>query len=90
MIDHEILRKALVLYGHDARILKTVEECSELIQAIMHHRSGRKSAASVIDEIADVTIMCEQMRLMFGSEDVDAVIAAKMRRLAGRIEEGVK
>lgn len=87
MIDHEILKKALALYGHDAQMLKTVEECSELTQAIMHHRAGRKSAASVIDEIADVTIMAEQMRIMFGCDDVDAVIAAKMRRLAGRIEE---
>jgi NTP pyrophosphatase (non-canonical NTP hydrolase) len=76
-----ILAKAIQKYGADAQQKQCIEECSELITAILHHQRGKCTAQDVVTEIADVTIMCEQMKLMFGAAEVEREIKAKIERL---------
>lgn len=81
-----IYRGALREWGHSSQIDMAVEEAAELIQALQHHRRGRCTNDDVVGEIADMTIMCGQLRILFGSEYVDAAIKAKLARLERRLE----
>jgi NTP pyrophosphatase (non-canonical NTP hydrolase) len=57
------------------------EEVGELITAIARHRRGRTDRKGVITELADVTIMCEQLAYMLGYEDYEKEIDEKLKRL---------
>lgn len=86
-MNEQTLFRALEAYGRSQQALQTVEECAELQTSIMHWLKNRTGAKeSVIEEIADVTIMVAQMRLAFGPAAVDAVVDAKLARLQKRIE----
>ncbi|HEU6436593.1 MAG TPA: hypothetical protein VE028_04015 [Nitratidesulfovibrio sp.] len=78
-----IYAMALDRWGYVSQMLKTVEECGELITALMHALDGRGTPVEVASEIADVQIMCEQMALVYGQELVAAQKREKLARLAG-------
>ena len=83
---HEgIFRTALAKWGHTTQIDMAVEEAAELIQALQHHRRCRCTNEDVAGEIADMTIMCGQMRLIFGADLVDAKVQEKLERLGRRL-----
>ena len=42
---------------------------------------------ALVEELADVEIMCQQMRLVFGDQPVDAAKRQKLERLERRLEE---
>ena len=79
----DIHRAALDRFGLHAQMLQTCEECAELQQALLHHLRGRQS--DVVGEIADVLIMAGQMRLAFGTEEVDRAVEMKLARLKERL-----
>ncbi len=62
---------------------QTIEECGELICALSHHLRGRIS--NVTEELADVEIMCQQLRLLIGDDAVDRAKAQKLDRLRERL-----
>jgi NTP pyrophosphatase (non-canonical NTP hydrolase) len=78
-----IYAMALDRWGYVPQMLKTVEECGELITALMHALDGRGTPEEVASEIADVQIMCEQMALVYGTGLVAAQKREKLSRLAG-------
>jgi len=87
----EFAIEALRHYGDRAQARKCIEECTELNRAIrqwdMCGHMGYDCHA-VIDEIADVLIMAEQMRIAFGTKAVDERIAFKIERQRQRMERG--
>lgn len=81
-----IYAEAIKKYGKEAQIKKAVEELSELLVEILHYTDERGSQEALVDELADATIMCEQLRRIFGIEDeVCARIDYKINRLKGRL-----
>lgn len=79
---NEALRKN----GLETQMRKAVEEMSELTKEICKIGSGEGSAVALADEIADVTIMLEQMALFFDVNDtVDEHMDMKIRRLQDRV-----
>lgn len=82
-----ICRRILDHYGVFSQKIKTVEECAELITAILHNMEDRVNEAAVIDELADVSIMLEQMIAVYGRQKVDSRIDAKLRRQQDRIKK---
>jgi NTP pyrophosphatase (non-canonical NTP hydrolase) len=80
-----IYRAAIGKWGIFAQLDMAIEEAAELTQALMHLRRRRCTEADVANEIADMTIMCGQLRLIFGAEVVDAKIQEKLARLEGRL-----
>lgn len=64
--------RAIDYFGEERQIIQTCEECSELIQAISKaNRYGEKYTDNVAEEIADVLIMIEQIKLIFDITDAD-------------------
>ena len=53
---------AMQCYGVPLQLDMVVEEASELALVIQHFKRGRKGRDAVIEEIADVEIMIEQLR----------------------------
>ena len=74
-----IYRRALDTFGADAQIDMAIEEGAELTVALQHHKRGR--AHNAPEEIADVLITAGQMRLLFGADAVDAIMAEKLAEL---------
>ena len=81
----EFCEEAVKKFGADKQKDKCIEECAELIDALIKHRNGRCSDDDVITEIADVAIMVEQMTMIYGREKVNEQIRFKLRRLLSRI-----
>ena len=65
----ETYDKAREVYGLDAQILMAVEEMSELIKEICKRSRELNSMENVAEEIADVTIMLEQMKYLLDLHD---------------------
>lgn len=95
-MDKEILQKAIKHYGTHNQMLKCIEECGELTRAVSRIltelSSGdgfttEESLANLQEELADVSIMVEQMIMMFKFEkDVNQYRAFKINRLKERLE----
>jgi NTP pyrophosphatase (non-canonical NTP hydrolase) len=79
----ELLGKAILTYGHDNQQDMVIEECSELIQAILKKRrkANLENLQNLIEETADVFIMINQMILMVGEANVDTIVQLKLLRL---------
>lgn len=82
-----ILSEAVAKWGVDAQTDMAIEEMGELIVAINHYRRGREGGIdNVQEEIADVIIAMNQMKMMYGSDAVDAIIERKLNRLERRLQ----
>lgn len=88
-ITHEnvICNTALEHYGLHSQMVKCMEECGELIQALARNLSGESNEENVVEELADVEIMLMQMRIVFGRQKTHRVMAQKLARLKMREEE---
>ena len=83
----DIYYQAVQKFGIPTQVTKALEELSELSVAILHYYSGKVSVDAFADEIADVEIMCSQLRHIIGNEIVTAKKTAKLERLNRLINE---
>jgi NTP pyrophosphatase (non-canonical NTP hydrolase) len=81
MQNNDIYAKAILFFGIESQFEKAEEELAELLLALKHFRSGKCEARSVASEIADVEIMCVQLRILIGNELVDKEKQVKLERL---------
>lgn len=81
------MKSALATFGRWPQTDMCIEEMAELTVELEHDKRGRSTREAVVEEIADVLIMCCQMALVYGEDDVLDVIYAKLERLEHRIEK---
>ena len=95
--DHETITSAIWHYGPATQELKAVEELAELQQALCKALAAAKTESMevfmdamdhVFEEMADVEIMLEQIRLIFADapERIEQWKARKLERLRRRLE----
>ena len=85
--EHDIFRSAIETYGEVMQITVAFEEMSELQKELCKHLRGSGSQENIAEEIADVEIMMEQMKMLFNCETaVLQVREKKVKRLKERIE----
>ena len=85
-MDHKLIfEQALKQWGDVLQYDMVVEECAELIHAINAYKRGRATKDQVLDEIADVQIMLNQMRAVFGMTETHVVYHRKLNRLYERL-----
>lgn len=87
-----IAQDALEHFGATTQICQTMEECAELIQALnkslRHQSDPEKVRHNILEELADVTIMVEQMKLHFDEEEeFDEILEAKKDKLRSYLSE---
>lgn len=87
--ETEVLQRALDTYGSLPQIVMVFEEMSELQKELCKYLRGKCSPASIAEEIADVEIMIEQMKMLFCcAEDVRNERRRKVERLKERLDNG--
>ena len=65
----KVYQAALRKWGVDLQTMMAVEEMSELTKEICKIKRGKIDLDALADEIADVTIMLEQLRDIYGLND---------------------
>lgn len=81
-----VIREAIKIYGEDMQKNVAIEEMSELTKEICKEKRGLSSKLQMAEEIADVEIMLEQLKVMYDMhEQVDDFKARKIFRLASRL-----
>ena len=76
-------------YGYEAQREQFVEECSEAILAVqkVKRRCSNGNFINLAEEVADVLIMAEQMRILISQSLIDEFIQKKLERQIQRIKE---
>lgn len=83
----KIYEGAIELWGEDSQLMMVVEECGELIQAIakFHRKKDAKTIDNICEEVADVQIMLDQMKIMFSEDEINRHLKTKRARLKERV-----
>ena len=83
-----VYTNALIRYGDEKQMIKCLEELAECQQAICKVLWGGENFRHLAEEIADATIMLEQMRLMFNiNDDVCEFMDTKVKRLEDNLRK---
>jgi len=82
----DVCRQAIHKYGISRQLAKAAEEFSEAAAAISRFLAGEGEYTEIIGEVADVEVMCVQMRLIYGANTIEQVRAEKVARLHGRLK----
>ena len=86
--EQDIFRSAIDTYGSVMQITVVFEEMSELQKELCKYLRGSGSQENIAEEIADVEIMMEQMKMLFNWEtSVLQVREKKVKRLKERMEQ---
>ena len=88
----ELIEQVTFHFGEKNQLIKAIEEMSELqkelCKVVLTPNLTIKPTDEIIDELADVEIMCTQLRHIFGiSERVDERKEFKINRLKERINQ---
>lgn len=82
-----IYERALAHYGAEAQTLMMFEEMSELQKELCKRSRGADNIDAIAEEIADVEIMLEQMKILHDCKSgVTYHKLRKLERLAERME----
>ena len=92
MTNREIIntyKQAIALYGEKAQKLMAIEEMSELTKEICKDFRGLLDREHLIEEMADVLIMLDQMLLMYkiSGDEIQQMRERKIERLKGRMDK---
>ena len=95
MTEREICAEAVRQFGRISQIVKSLEEMGELSQALARWLNGGPDWDNIIEEIADVGIMLEQLEYIvreshMGTVSIDEMRRRKLARLAGMLEHEVE
>ena len=91
MDEQRIYRAALAAWGAEAQTLMVFEEMAELQKELCKAARGKDNREQIAEEIADVEIMLEQMKILHVCEGaVKDYRESKLRRLAIRCGAGME
>lgn len=86
MQESEIIRHAIDTFGEQNQIIVAIEELSELQKELCKLLRGQYHITNMSEEMADVEIMLEQLKVIFGNrENVDNWKPTKLLRLRLRV-----
>lgn len=80
----QVYRAAIYAWGAENQEKMVIEEMSELTKEICKHWRGRDNLDAIADEIADVTIMLEQLRLIY---NLDSAVRRHMDTKILRLQD---
>lgn len=95
MSNETILRKAIQRYGYINQHQVAMEECGELVQAISKFLRATtatemlKARRGIVEEMADVQIMMDQLKIMhdISDKEMNDEYKFKLVRLNGSLED---
>lgn len=89
-MDKQNLYAQLLVKYSDTQIIVAIEELSELQKEFCKFLRNKGNKNNLIEEIADVEIMLEQMKMYFNinEKDVDQIKQQKIERTKERLLNG--
>lgn len=81
MNKSKIYQKAIEKWGAGAQMGMAQEEAAELIQAISKIFRNGDEGSNIEEEVADMEIMLEQLRIMLDEEKIEKEKQRKLDRL---------
>lgn len=84
----ELYKTAIEKFGRNAQMIVAIEELSELQKELTKALRNKAKISSIIEEMADVYIMLEQLFWIFNIQDkeIKEMIDEKNARLADLLE----
>lgn len=89
-LNQERCCELLNIYGEWPQLMMMIEECSELQKECckMFREPGRRAfvpSEGLKEELVDVIVMCEQLRIMCGiGDEIDELAGQKLKRAVER------
>lgn len=81
---NQLFDLVLSKWGIINQVFMVMEECGELLNVLAKAKRGRASKEEIITELADVSIMVEQMAFYYGEKDFLVEKERKLQRLKVR------
>lgn len=85
VVKDKIFHEAIAKWGIINQVFMVMEECGELLNVLAKAKRERATPEEIITELADVSIMCEQMAYHFGKEAFLKEKERKLERLKHRV-----
>lgn len=84
----EIIRLGIEAHGKESQLIMLGEECGELLTAASQFWRGRIPSSEVVTEIADVIIMIDCIKELFGITDkeVNKKITSQYKRFETKVK----
>jgi len=83
----KLYKECMEFWGFEKQAREAQEECSELATAVSHYLRGRKNGpAELVEEIADVYLMLNQLINYFGEDMIMDVVDYKSDRVKEKLE----
>lgn len=87
-IRRDTYAAAVSTYGKHSQLIMAMEEMAELTKELSKNIRGGKNITAISEEIADVEIMLEQLKIIFRNRaEVDRLRSEKLNRLIGRLTD---
>lgn len=84
--NDDLYSRAVSTYGEVSRLILAIEEMSELTKELSKYIRGRQNIGGICEEMADVEIMLEQLKIVFRNRAaVDYHRAQKLQRLGDKL-----
>lgn len=84
----QVYAQAIDTFGASVQMVVAIEELSEIQKEICKALRGQVNLPHLAEEIADATIMLEQIRMLYDiNGEVCDMMDAKVKRLRQRIEQ---
>lgn len=83
----ELYQKALSKWGEEPQLNMVYEEIGELLTALSRFKRGRANHSDIMTELADVSIMVEQIATLMNYEDFETEKDYKLTRLEERLNK---
>lgn len=89
------MEEIINFYGKKTQCNRAMEECAELIQAInkcLRYPDNEEKHTDLVEEMADVAIMLNQLMLIFNvkHDEFNVMIKKKTERILNRLEADKK
>lgn len=83
----EVLKKAIETYGKENQSMMLFEEMAELQKKVCKSLRGNNNHDEIVEEIADVLIMIEQLKIMHDVKyrELNEMLNFKINRLKERL-----
>ncbi len=86
--ETKIYEWTLRVFTPEHQIIVMIEEMAELTKELVKTLRDKKNISHLLEEMADVEIVLEQMKLVFGPIDYFYAKKKKLERLEKRLENG--
>lgn len=84
--NDDIYSRAVNTFGETSRLILAIEEMSELTKELSKYIRGRQNIGGICEEMADVEIMLEQLKIVFRNRAaVDYHRSQKLQRLSDKL-----